>query len=174
MILGLVAAEHAGVIVDAVLFYDHPLLPGPSQPPALGVISSPDQSETSELLSTNHSSPGHNTLSLDQSGASIVAISTNESPPGPGQPGVVVLLPGVDHVLLLAARHVGAVPPAIIHQSQIPMWSCDLLSTNESSPAHQVEVTLGVRVAGPLPQVTAAVAVTVLASTTDIVTFRSL
>ena len=48
VVLGLVAAEHAGVVVDAVLLYDHPLLPGPSQPPALGVISSPDQSEMSE------------------------------------------------------------------------------------------------------------------------------
>ena len=72
VVLGLVAAEHAGVVVDAVLLYDHPLLPGPSQPPALGVISSPDQSETSELLSTNHSSPGHNTHPLDQSEVSIV------------------------------------------------------------------------------------------------------
>ena len=48
------------------------------------------------------------------------------------------------------------------------------MSTNDSSPAHQVEVALGVSMAGPLPQVTAAVAVTVLASTINIVTFRLL
>ena len=79
----------------------------------------PGQSQVSFIISTNHSSPGHNSHPLDQSELSIVAISTNESPPGPWQPGVVVLLPGVDHVLLLAARHVGAVPPVIIHQSQL-------------------------------------------------------
>ena len=73
VVLGLVAAEHAGLIVNSVLLYDHPLLPGPSQPPALVIISSPDQSEMSEQISTNHNSSGHNTQLLDQSEASIVA-----------------------------------------------------------------------------------------------------